>query len=169
MPLHVKHEQLVAWAKAGRVIRDLSQRVLPIAGLPKKEKKEQRTAAFRRLDLNNQYFRSSWESNVARYLNWLQSYNKIDHWEYEVDEFEFPVKRGRGKYYKPDFKVWTTVHSFEYWEVKGYLDAISATKLKRMQRYYPEHKVVLIDRYVYYQTVVPLKALLSGWEQMEEK
>jgi hypothetical protein len=163
MPWHLSHQQLLELTQKGRVVRDLSGVRLQI-GPPAKQPKPQRTAAFRRPDLNNLYLRSAWEANYARYLNWLQSLGKIDHWEYEVDEFEFPVKRGRAKYYKPDFKVWLTPSVFEYHEVKGYMDTVSATKLKRMQRYYPQFKIVLIDKHAYQKIIVPIRSLLPGYE-----
>lgn len=127
-------------------------------------KKPRRSYAGQRPDLNNQYFRSRMEANVARYANFLQARHEIDHWEYEVDEFEFPVKRGSGKYYKPDFKIWRPDSSYYYWEVKGWMDPVSATKLKRMAKYYPEKEIVLIDTHWYRKVIVPLKKLLSGWE-----
>lgn len=131
---------------------------------PVKEKSSSLFAAGRRPDLENRYFRSAWEANVARYLNFLCTHGKIHHWEYEVDEFEFPVKRGAGKFYKPDFKVWLTEDRFEYWEVKGHMDTKSATKLKRMQRYYPQYRVVIIDEHRYRSEICPIRALLPGWE-----
>ncbi len=123
-----------------------------------------RFSSGKRADLDNRYFRSAWEANVARYLNYLQSRGVILRWEYEPDEFEFPVKRGPGKFYKPDFKIWYPDGTFLYWEVKGYMDQASATKLKRMRKHYPQYRVELIDKYRYYKEISPLRGLLPGWE-----
>lgn len=155
-------------AKGGTI--NGGQRELPVFAEPKQpeKKSKNRYASGKRADLDNRYFRSSWEANVARYLNFLQSKGKILKWEYEVDEFEFPVKRGRGKTCKPDFKVWLTVELFEYWEIKGYLDKVSATKLKRMQMHYPQYQIVLYDRRKYTEEICPFKSLLPGWETGEE-
>lgn len=91
------------------------------------------------------YMRSSWEIRYAAFLNILQKGKAIKKWEYEVDTFWFEnIKRGV-RSYKPDFKVFNNDGSFEYHEVKGWMDAKSKTKLKRMKKYYPEIKVVIKD------------------------
>ena len=75
-------------------------------------------------------FRSSWESNIARYFNYL----KIP-WIYEQYEFEFKtIKRGN-RYYKPDFYLPRTDNLVE---VKGFMNSASKTKLRRFKKYYPE-------------------------------
>ena len=91
------------------------------------------------------YVRSSWEANYARYLNFLVEKKKILRWEYEVDTFEFTgIKRGT-RFYTPDFKVFENDGSIIYHEVKGYMDQRSKTKLKRMAKYYPQTKIILIQ------------------------
>lgn len=109
------------------------------------------------------YVRSGWEANYARYLNWLVSIGEIEKWEYEKDTFEFPVKKG-SKFYTPDFKVFNNDGGFEYHEVKGYMSPESKTKLKRMQKYYPNVKVVLIDGPVYHAIEKTAKGLVKNWE-----
>lgn len=117
----------------------------------------------KRADLNNQYFRSAWEANFARYLNFLQAQGEIERWEYEPDEYEFhTIKRGN-RYYIPDFKVFESDGSYVYYEVKGYMDKDSATKLKRMAKYYPEETVHLIERDEY-RAIAKWKRLIEGWE-----
>lgn len=120
----------------------------------------------KREDLNNMYFRSSWEANWARYLNWLVEAGTIDKWEYEVDTFEFPVKKG-SKFYTPDFKVFNTEGTIEYHEIKGYMDAVSQTKLKRMAKYYPDVTLLLIDSDCYKSVAKQMKHALPGWETIK--
>ena len=117
----------------------------------------------KREDLDNRYFRSSWEANWARYLNWLVKVGNIDKWEYEVDTFEFPVKRG-SKYYTPDFKVFNPDGSIEYHEIKGYMDKDSRVKINRFNKYYPELKLVVIDKPAYIQLSRQLRKLIPNWE-----
>lgn len=117
----------------------------------------------RREDLDNRYFRSSWEANWARYLNWLQDKGQIERWEFEVDTFEFPVKRGN-RFYTPDFKVFLPDGSFRYEEVKGWMTPGCKTKLKRMGIYYPQLKIVVIDRAAYSSVAKTMKPLLPCWE-----
>lgn len=124
-----------------------------------------RSRSGKRKDLNDLYVRSSWEANYARYLNWLVSINEIKKWEYEPDEFEFKnIKRGT-RFYIPDFKIFNNDGSIEYHEVKGYMDKKSITKLKRMTKYYPEIKVIIIDRDVYYAIARQIKNLIPNWER----
>jgi hypothetical protein len=118
----------------------------------------------RRDDLGGQYFRSSWEANWARYLNWLKSIGEIRSWEFESKTFEFKgIKRG-SRFYTPDFLVTNKDGSQEYHEIKGYMDARSATKLKRMKKYHPTVKVVLIDKGAYVATASKVCGLIPGWE-----
>jgi hypothetical protein len=118
----------------------------------------------KRADLEDRYFRSSWEANYARYLNWLVAHGQIRGWEYEVDTFEFPIKRG-SKFYTPDFKVVENDGRVVYHEVKGYMRPESATKLKRMRIHHPMVEVLLIDRDVYYALQRQVSALIDGWER----
>jgi hypothetical protein len=90
------------------------------------------------------YMRSGWEIRYAAYLNILKKSNEIKDWEYEVDTFWFEkIKRGV-RSYKPDFKIFNNDGSIVYHEVKGYMDAKSKTKLKRMKLYHPEINVIVI-------------------------
>lgn len=75
------------------------------------------------------FFRSGWESNVAR---WLTHQGKS--WSYEPDVFYFhEVKQGTVSYC-PDFKYG---RSSIYIEVKGYLDPKGRTAIRRFRKYYP--------------------------------
>lgn len=125
--------------------------------------KNQRSKSGRRKDLNDRYFRSAWEANYARYLNFLIKNKKIVRWEYEVDVFEFPIKRG-SRSYLPDFKVWVTEDTYEYHEVKGYMDQRSATKIKRMGKYHPEIKLLVVDGPIYKGISESVSSLIQGWE-----
>ena len=119
----------------------------------------------KREDLSNQYFRSAWEANWARYLTWLKSIGEIRAWEFEVVTFEFAkIKRGT-RFYTPDFKVTNKDGSVEYHEVKGYMDQRSATKLKRMAKYYPLTRIVLIDKAAYSSVAKKVSGLIAGWEK----
>ncbi len=95
------------------------------------------------------YFKSEWERNVALYLEWLKTQGDISDWEYEPKVFWFDgVKRGITNY-TPDFRITENDGSKEYWEVKGYIDRESKTKLRRMAKYYPDVRLTLIDAPVY--------------------
>lgn len=91
------------------------------------------------------YLRSGWEVLYARYLDFLVAKGEILGWEYEADTFWYENIRRGVRSYTPDFKVVTKKGALEYHEVKGWMDAKSATKLKRMKKYYPGIKVIVID------------------------
>jgi hypothetical protein len=95
------------------------------------------------------FFRSSWESNVAKYLQWLKEKGEIKEWEYEATTFWFEkIKRGV-RSYTPDFKITEKDGTHNYIEVKGWMDTKSRTKLKRMAKYYPNETLHLYDESVY--------------------
>jgi hypothetical protein len=122
----------------------------------------------RRADLGNIFMRSNMEANYARYLTWLQSIGEIQGWKYESQEFEFPVKRGN-RWYKCDFEVTNKDDSIEFHEVKGWMDASSATKLKRMARYYPNIKIKLIDADAYRALARDVSRFIPGWESERQQ
>ncbi len=95
--------------------------------LPKKANKK-RTNIGRRADLNG-FYRSNWESNLAR---WLKS--KGYQYLYEAQVFTFPgVKHGTVSYC-PDFKL----ADGTWIEVKGFIDGKSKTQIRRFKKHYPE-------------------------------
>lgn len=100
-------------------------------------RKTNRGISGRRADVGGQFFRSRYEANYARFLN----YHQIE-WTYEKKTFWFlNIKRGV-RSYTPDFYLPATD---EYHEVKGWMDAKSKTKLKRMKKYHPDVKIVVVD------------------------
>lgn len=110
------------------------------------------------------YFRSKWEANYCRYLQWLKDLGQIKEWEYEVETFWFDgIKRGVCSY-KPDFKVIEKNGAIHYDEVKGWFDPRSRTKLKRMQIYHPDVKIVLIEKKFFSQNAKKLSGLVQNWE-----
>jgi predicted nucleic acid-binding Zn ribbon protein len=122
------------------------------------------TRGGRRDDLAGRYFRSAWEANWARYLNWLVRHGAIASWQFEATTFEFhKIKRG-SRFYTPDFRVTNNDASIEYHEIKGYMDPRSATKLRRMAKYYPGVKIVLIEKSAYAAVAKKIAALIPEWE-----
>lgn len=110
------------------------------------------------------HFRSAWESNYGRLLQWRLERGEIQGWAYETKTFEFPVKRGN-RFYLPDFEVTLLDGSIEFHEVKGYMDAASKTKLKRMKKYYPTVKLVVIDSKKYRELQALYSESVKGWEK----
>jgi len=127
-----------------------------------------RCSGGKRSDLGNVYFRSSWEANYARYLNFLVKHNKISKWEYESDTFIFHEKKRGIRSYKPDFKIWENESSEPYFvEIKGWMDDKSKTKLKYMTKYYPEIKVIIVGESEYKSIRDSVRKMIPEWENVK--
>ena len=113
----------------------------------------------------DKYYRSRWEANYARYLEWLREIGEIKSWEHEPDVFWFEkIKRGCVSYL-PDFKVTENNGKIVYHEVKGWMDKRSKTKLKRMAKYYPDVELILIDAKPYKSIERQMCRSIPGWEK----
>jgi len=118
----------------------------------------------KREDLGNIYFRSGWEANWARYLDFLKKHGEIAKWEYEPDTFEFhAIKRGT-RFYTPDFKITNNDGSVVYHEVKGHMSQQGKTKLKRMAKYYPEVEIIIIGPQDYRRIEKQIGPVIKNWE-----
>ncbi len=106
-------------------------------------------------DINGKkmFFRSKWEVNYALYLDFLIEKKQIKSWSYEKDVFIFHKINFGTRSYRPDFKVTDLKDEIVYHEVKGWMDSKSKTKLKRMAKYYPKIRIVIIEREEYYDLV----------------
>jgi hypothetical protein len=110
------------------------------------------------------YYRSRWEANYARYLEWLRTHGKVAAWAHEPETFWFAgIKRGSVTYL-PDFRVTLPNGSVEYHEVKGWMDARSRTKLRRMAKYHPAVRLLVIDGKAYRSLERSVGALVAEWE-----
>jgi hypothetical protein len=115
----------IALAKSRNAIR---LKCLELDGKPLPTKKRNKLSVIGRRDDLNQFFRSGWEANVARWFN-----NEGMVWRYEPEVFVFKeVKHGTVSYC-PDFQV-----DDNWVEVKGYLTPQGKTAIRRFKRYYPE-------------------------------
>jgi len=97
----------------------------------------------------NIFFRSKWEANYSLYLDFLVKENQIIKWEYEKEVFIFEKIKFGTRSYRPDFKIYELDNTTTYHEIKGYMDAKSKTKIKRMAKYYPKIKLIIIDKDIY--------------------
>ena len=117
-----------------------------------------RTKSGKRVDLNNTFFRSSWEANIARYYNYLGI-----EWQYEPKTFIFKnITRGSVSY-TPDFYL---PKEDKWVEVKGWMDGKSKTKLKRFKQQFPEEykKLQLIQEKEYNEIKRKIAYYIKNWE-----
>lgn len=120
----------------------------------------------KRADLGGQYFRSRWEANYARYLNFLMAQGEpLAKWEYEVETFEFKHIRRGTRFYTPDFKLTFKDGHVEYHEVKGWDYPAGRTARRRFVRCYPDLVLKVVDA-AFFKGVkrAGLDALIPGWE-----
>lgn len=121
-------------------------------------------AAWRVIGGKRKYFRSRWEANYARYLEFLKVNGKIKDWEHEPKTFWFEsIKRGV-RSYLPDFRITENDDSQNYVEVKGWMDARSKTKIKRMAKYHPEIKLLVVEAKAYSVLKKQCAGLIAEWE-----
>lgn len=111
-----------------------------------------------RADLN-QFFRSSWEANVARILN----YNK-EEWRYEPERFDLGFTT-----YLPDFFL----SGLRIVEIKGLMTVEDQLKIDlfRDLLHGPlnlEYSFILIDFFVYKQLEQKYKSIIPFWEAREK-
>jgi hypothetical protein len=121
-------------------------------------------AGWREIGGKRNYYRSRWEANYARYLQWLQDRGEIIGWEHEPETFWFDgIKRGCVSYL-PDFRVIERNGTVEYHEVKGWMDERSLTKIRRMAKYHPAVVLIVIDAPQYRAIARDAAVLIDGWE-----
>lgn len=118
----------------------------------------------KRPDLNGIYFRSAWEANYARYLNFLIRYGKIKSWRYEPQRFWFEGIKSGTTSYLPDFEITNLNGSIEYHEIKGYQHQKGQTALKRMAKYHPTVKIIVIGGREYREIKNKISRLIPEWE-----
>ena len=113
---------------------------------------------------HRKYYRSRWEANYARYLEWRRARGEIQSWEHEPKVFWFEgIRRGVCSY-KPDFRVVERDGTAVWHEVKGWMDARSRTTLNRMRKYFPDEIVIVIDKEKYKEIRRRFAPMVEGWE-----
>ena len=126
-------------------------------------------AGWREIGGKRAYFRSAWEANYARWLEFLKVHGDILEWEHEPETFWFKgIKRGCMSYL-PDFRVMEHSGAVAYHEVKGWMDARSATVIRRMAKYHPKVRLIVVDAKGYRALAKKASCLVQGWERPNAK
>lgn len=110
----------------------------------------------RNINGREQFFRSRWEANIARVLDFQGR-----RWQYEAMTFPFDKVRRGTRSYTPDFYL---PDEDLYIEVKGWWDAKSLTKKKRMAKYHPGIKIEYWDSKMYRVLERQLSSIIKDWE-----
>lgn len=121
-------------------------------------------SAWREIGGKRKYFRSRWEANYGRYLEFLKINGQIAEWEHEPETFWFEgIKRGCVSYL-PDFRVTKNDNTIEYHEVKGWMDDRSKTKIARMAKYFPDVVLIVVQKKQYDEIKRKLSGVINDWE-----
>lgn len=121
-------------------------------------------SGWREIGGYKKYYRSRWEANYARFLQFIKDQNLIKDWKHEPKTFWFEgIKRGSVSYL-PDFWVEATNGDVSFHEVKGWMDDRSKTKLKRMAKYYPEVELIVISTKEYKALEKQVGHIIKDWE-----
>jgi hypothetical protein len=125
-----------------------------------------RSAGGKRTDLGGRYFRSAWEANYARYLEWRKARGDLAAWEFEAKTFVFEAIRRGTRAYTPDFMLTFPDGRVEWHEVKGWMDPKSKTRLDRMAKFFPTETVRIIgEDWFRMAKRTGLSAMIPGWER----
>lgn len=120
-------------------------------------------SGWREIGGSRVYYRSRWEANFARYLDLLKCNGVIKSWEHEPETFWFNVKRGC-RSYLPDFRVEQLNGEFVFYEVKGWMDNKSKTKIHRMKIYHPDIKLIVVGDMEYRALEKEIADTIPEWE-----
>ncbi len=125
-------------------------------------------SGWREIGGKRKYYRSTWEANYARYLEYLKVNGHIKRWEHEPKTFWFnKIKRGV-RTYLPDFKITLNNNTYYWLEVKGYMDAKSRTKIKRFRKYYPKEILEIRDGKWFRKNSPNMAIICKGWETQKK-
>jgi hypothetical protein len=131
---------------------------------PTKGHRYSRCARGRRPDLGETFWRSSWEANYARYLNWLTAQHQITQWEYEPQRFVFSGETRGPISYTPDFRVTYPDGRVAFHEVKGWMDRGSKSRITRMRKHYPKIPLEIVGGKEYRAIEKEFGRQIPHWE-----
>lgn len=112
--------------------------------------------------------KSTWEYDIALYLQHLLDNDLISSWDYEPIAFDFPYDKTGVRSYKPDFRVLRGDREY-FIEVKGWRDEKSKIKENLMAKHYPNIKMVYIYQKTYNLIDKKYHDKLCGFGKLKEQ
>lgn len=167
-PVKDARSKALRWAKNAEKLRAASRiRTKPVVKLKAPKSKPEKTfrQGWREFGGRRVYFRSRWEANYGRYLEWQKQQGLIVEWLHEPQTFWFEGIRRGCVTYLPDFKVILLDGSHEWIEVKGFMDPKSKTKIARFKKYFPKEILRIVDSKWYKANSGKLSILIPDWEK----
>lgn len=111
--------------------------------------------------------KSSWEYDIALYLESLKERGLIKDWQYEPTIFRFKYNTLGVRTYRPDFSVTRSEMTY-YIEVKGWEDKKFVIKKNLMSTEYPDVKIIYIRDKEYRKIEKKYSKVLTHWGEMKE-
>ena len=112
--------------------------------------------------------KSSWEYDIALYLDYLKRNGLIDDWNYEPRKFVFKYNTLGVRTYKPDFSVIRGDRVY-YLEVKGWPDKKYEIKRELMRKEYPDIKLIYVMKDQYFAIERKHASELIGWASLRDE
>lgn len=109
--------------------------------------------------------KSSWEFDIALYLDHLKSNGLVDDWNYEPITFKFKYNKLGVRSYRPDFGV-TRKGKVYYIEVKGWEDEKFKIKKQLMKTEFPKVRILYLKEREYRMIEKKYKHILPEWGSM---
>lgn len=121
---------------------------------------------WRNIGGRKKFYKSLWEINYARYLDYCKKRGLILRWYYEPELFKYPEEMyEKGPYYyKPDFLVYLNETDRVWREVKGYMNYASMAKIRRFRENYPDERLEIIDEHWFKKALHTWRWEIPGWE-----
>jgi DNA polymerase III alpha subunit/intein/homing endonuclease len=153
IPLEERHGAERAAEIRAKISSKVSGKNNPMYGRPPKLTKTYTKSGYRK-DLEH-YVRSSWEADMARvfrHLGW--------DYQYEPRTFELVKQSGATITYTPDFFI---PEQNTFYEIKGWMDNVSAEKISLFHEQYPEQNLIVVDKTLFAEFQVKYADLVE-WE-----
>lgn len=115
-----------------------------------------------RADLHGITFRSSWEANFARHLEFIKG-ACVKNWAYEPETFPVII-RGKRRQYIPDFRIDWNGSVVDYVEIKGRMDTRSRQKIRAMRKQHPNVRLIVIGPSAYKRFAKLAAGEVPHWE-----
>lgn len=112
--------------------------------------------------------KSTWEYDIALYLQYLLDNGFISSWDYEDTTFDFAYSKNGVRSYKPDFRVLRGDREY-FIEVKGWRDEKSRLKENLMKQHYPSVKMLYVRQHTYNLIDKKYRHKIEGFGKLKEQ
>lgn len=147
------------------VKKQLEGKIAKYGSLARNVRKGSWFAGYRKIGGKKIFFRSRWEANYCRYLEFLKQRGRIKDWKHEPYTILFENENSS---YLPDFEVERNNGTKEIHEVKGWFDDRSEHKIELMLTQHKELKLKIIFGKMYRLIELKFGQKIDGWEFVQK-